>query len=113
MASMCVQVRKGRFVVLTEGHAGADSAFCMGGEQLWLGKVEQRGPSSIQLLMYKPQRNAAGEGLLHALCIFKASAVGRVGEACGSLARQANLSLSSFHAGSTSLGHIDRVRCRC
>ncbi len=57
---MCAQVRKGRFVVLTEGHAGADSAFCMGGEQLWLGKVEQRGPNSIQLLMYKPQRNAAG-----------------------------------------------------
>ena len=70
-------------------------------------------PTASQLLMYKPQRNAAGEGLLHALCIFKASAVGRVGEACGSLARQANLSLSSFHAGSTSLGHIDRVRCRC
>ena len=60
-------MRKGRFAVLTEGHAGADSAFCMGGEQLWLGKVEQRGPNSIQLLMYKPQRNAAGEGLLQAL----------------------------------------------
>ena len=58
---MCVQVRKGRFVVLTEGHMGADSAFCMGGEQLWLGKVEHLGPNSIQLLMYKPQRNAAGE----------------------------------------------------
>jgi len=47
-------------VVLTEGHAGADSAFCMGGEQLWLGKVEHRGPNTVQLLMYKPQRNAAG-----------------------------------------------------
>ena len=53
-------MRKGRFVVLTEGHAGADSAFCMGGEQLWLGKVEHRGPNTVQLLMYKPQRNAAG-----------------------------------------------------
>ena len=64
---MCVQVRKGRFVVLTEGRMGADSAFCMGGEQLWLGKVEQLGPNSVQLLMYKPQRNAAGEAAVHAL----------------------------------------------
>ena len=56
-----LQVRKGRFVVLTEGLAGADSAFCMGGEQLWLGRVDHRGPNTVKLLMYKPQRNAAGK----------------------------------------------------
>jgi hypothetical protein len=58
---LALQVRKGRFVVLTEGLAGADSAFCMGGEQLWLGRVDQRGPNTVKLLMYKPQRNAAGK----------------------------------------------------
>lgn len=75
-------MRKGRFVVLTEGHAGADSAFCMGGEQLWLGKVEQRGPSTVQLLMYKPQRNAAGGALLHALCMLCSTAEAHIGAAC-------------------------------
>ena len=58
---MPVQVRKGRFVVLTECHVGDSSAFSMAGERLWLGRVDHRGPSSAQLLMYKPQRNAAGK----------------------------------------------------
>lgn len=48
-------------MVLTECHVGGDSAFCLGGEQLWLGKVEHRGANTVKLLMYKPQRNAAGE----------------------------------------------------
>ena len=64
---LALQVRKGRFVVLTEGLAGADSAFCMGGEQLWLGRVDHRGPNTVKLLMYKPQRNAAGKGTSPAL----------------------------------------------
>ena len=58
---MPVQVRKGRFVVLTECHVGDSSAFSMAGERLWLGRVDHRGPNSAQLLMYKPQRNAAGK----------------------------------------------------
>ena len=58
---MPMQVRKGRFVVLTECHVGDSSAFSMAGEQLWLGRVDHRGPNSAQLLMYKPQRNAAGK----------------------------------------------------
>ncbi len=58
---LAVQVRKGRFVVLTEGLTGADLAFCMGGEQLWLGRVDHQGPNTVKLLMYKPQRNAAGK----------------------------------------------------
>ena len=64
---LALQVRKGRFVVLTEGLAGADSAFCMGGEQLWLGRVDHRGPNTVKLLMYKPQRNAAGKHISPAL----------------------------------------------
>lgn len=64
---LALQVRKGRFVVLTEGLAGADSAFCMGGEQLWLGRVDHRGPNTVKLLMYTPQRNAAGKRTLPAL----------------------------------------------
>ena len=58
---MPVQVRKGRFVVLTECHVGDSSAFSMAGERLWLGRVDHRGHNSAQLLMYKPQRNAAGK----------------------------------------------------
>ena len=48
-------------MVLTECHVGDSSAFSMAGERLWLGRVDHRGPNSAQLLMYKPQRNAAGE----------------------------------------------------
>ena len=59
--AMPMQVRKGRFVVLTECHVGDSSAFSMAGERLWLGRVDHRGSNSAQLLMYKPQRNAAGK----------------------------------------------------
>jgi hypothetical protein len=51
-----MQVQKGRFVVLAFHAADSKLAFSLGGEALWLGKVEQRGLDSLKLHYYQAQQ---------------------------------------------------------
>jgi hypothetical protein len=52
---MAAQVQKGRFVVLAACGAEESLAFVLGGEALWLGKVEARSQRTFQLHYYRQQ----------------------------------------------------------